>query len=587
MNDFNPNKKINLLPLPYIGMFDLDILYQTSDTELLYQILSKVNEISKSQNIIIDNFEKILEWANNMIETYTKEILLEWLNDGTLENMINQLGNIIRYYDTTIECLQDQTLLINQLVITKGYKNINDRGGATLFITENKLNDLSIKCYNGYATIINDVLNIRQYGNIDELLNFQQLIDYCYNNEISMYIPYGKYIINDNGDDISFYKNICSIYGDGNGSKIIAPIGSQKSLFEIKNIDVSNIIIENLWIGGNNNDFLGDYNTLNNIFYFNLGSNEYIRNITFNKLKIGKIKGYFIYQKAASNINYGILNCIVSDCEFYSQLMYAERCNMMLFRNNIVYRSVNNNDGRYAFNITDNLASYGITFVNNDVNLPSIFKKCNGLNFISEYYEIGNIDNPTNECVILFEDCRIEMSSCNVSNNVYSKCVVLKGNTYGTIKNSQFFSSIEIDYVLYTDNKGIRPMDIKSSSFSTLTKTGLTNCVIYGYTYKKDYSNDSGVTGYFEITPLNDKSIILTLYIKLNSGAFRTFELPITTFYSSIPLIISNNLNKLTGYTYQFEKALESDIYITSVIPCDMFSNIMNQQGFKLINKEG
>ena len=91
MSDFNPNKKINFLPLPYIGMFDLDLLYQTSDTELLYQILSKVNEIAESQNIIINNFEKVLEWANEQIEKYTKEQLQEWLDDGTLENMIRTM----------------------------------------------------------------------------------------------------------------------------------------------------------------------------------------------------------------------------------------------------------------------------------------------------------------------------------------------------------------------------------------------------------------------------------------------------------------------------------------------------------------
>lgn len=45
MSDFNTNKKIKFLPLPYIGMFDLDLIYQASDVELLYQILSKVNEI--------------------------------------------------------------------------------------------------------------------------------------------------------------------------------------------------------------------------------------------------------------------------------------------------------------------------------------------------------------------------------------------------------------------------------------------------------------------------------------------------------------------------------------------------------------
>ena len=93
MSDFQTNKKLNLLPLPYIGMYDLDLIYQTSDVELLYQILSKVNEIAQSQNIIIDNFEKVLDWAQNQIETYTKEQLQEWLDDGTLRKLINEILN--------------------------------------------------------------------------------------------------------------------------------------------------------------------------------------------------------------------------------------------------------------------------------------------------------------------------------------------------------------------------------------------------------------------------------------------------------------------------------------------------------------
>ena len=95
MSNFNQNKKIKFLPLPYIGMFDLDLIYQTSDVELLYQILSKVNEIAQSQNIIIDNFEKVMDWAQNQIEIYTKEQLQEWLDDGTLSDIINDALNKI------------------------------------------------------------------------------------------------------------------------------------------------------------------------------------------------------------------------------------------------------------------------------------------------------------------------------------------------------------------------------------------------------------------------------------------------------------------------------------------------------------
>lgn len=87
---FQNANKIKFMPLPYIGMFDLDLIYQTSDAELLYQVLFKVNEIAKSQNIIVDNFQKVIEWATEQIETFTRQQLQEWLSDGTMGDIINE-----------------------------------------------------------------------------------------------------------------------------------------------------------------------------------------------------------------------------------------------------------------------------------------------------------------------------------------------------------------------------------------------------------------------------------------------------------------------------------------------------------------
>lgn len=87
---FQNANKIKFMPLPYIGMFDLDVIYQTSDAELLYQVLYKLNEIAKSQNIIVDNFEKVVQWATEQIETFTRQQLQEWLSDGTMADIINE-----------------------------------------------------------------------------------------------------------------------------------------------------------------------------------------------------------------------------------------------------------------------------------------------------------------------------------------------------------------------------------------------------------------------------------------------------------------------------------------------------------------
>lgn len=69
MSDFNANKKIKFLPLPYIGMFDLDLIYQSSDVELLYQLLEKVNALIQNVNQINANVVQLVnEIINNAIQ---------------------------------------------------------------------------------------------------------------------------------------------------------------------------------------------------------------------------------------------------------------------------------------------------------------------------------------------------------------------------------------------------------------------------------------------------------------------------------------------------------------------------------------
>lgn len=114
----NNSNKIKFLPLPYIGLFDLDLIYQTSDVELLYQILSKVNEIAQSQNIIVESFQKVLEWASTQIENYTKEQLQTWISDGTIADIINnELFNDLKEQIENLENTKTNLTEYNQNII--------------------------------------------------------------------------------------------------------------------------------------------------------------------------------------------------------------------------------------------------------------------------------------------------------------------------------------------------------------------------------------------------------------------------------------------------------------------------------------
>lgn len=194
------------MPLPYIGMFDLDVIYQTSDAELLYQVLYKLNEIAKSQNIIIDNFQKVIEWATEQIEKFTKEQLEEWLNDGTLENMILALGNVVKYIDTTDQMIETTNLVSGMTIITKGYYSINDGGGATFNIQSDNA-PISIALSNGlYAIpIYKTPFNIRIMGCGEQIHNNESIINTLLNiDNLDIYIPNGTYYVS---NTIQMLKN--------------------------------------------------------------------------------------------------------------------------------------------------------------------------------------------------------------------------------------------------------------------------------------------------------------------------------------------------------------------------------------------
>ena len=63
------NSNIKKIPMPFIGMFDLDVIYQTSDIEMLYQLLEKVNALINNVNQINANIISLVnEIINNALQ---------------------------------------------------------------------------------------------------------------------------------------------------------------------------------------------------------------------------------------------------------------------------------------------------------------------------------------------------------------------------------------------------------------------------------------------------------------------------------------------------------------------------------------
>lgn len=560
-------------------------------------LIKKYKELGDDYNTLVQIYEEIKKQYDEIldnIEIITIQQLQKWLDDGTLENLISSLGGIVRVFDTT-ENMIISPILVNGLVVkTLGYSTVNDGGGA-LFLIENSISDeyFQFNCGKGlYATlIINDkMINIKQVGMVNSLTNFQTFLDFCTSNNYDIFIPKGNYLITDNGTNTYFYRfntTLVNIIGEGLESRILIPRGVQKSLFYISGINAETIIFKNFSVGINDNDrYLGDYASGNHIFYFDLETSDFIRNVTFTNLFISKVTGYFIYQLASSNINNGITNCVIQNSSFYSQCIYADKVNMMIIENNIVYRTTTGLDGRYAFNMSNNQGSYTLTFRNNQVDLPSIFNNIHGINFDNEYYESGaNIENPTTEALIKFTNCYIYMENSNFTSQDFTHCILIEGSdVFATIINSQFnLLAISSNYALESDNNYTIPFKIINSTFLSQTSQGVynnysTNVIMYNKTYKADFN---GAT--ILLTLLDYKNVLLEIYND-NNSAFKTFTIPVYGLLTPIIINSTNKLNYISGFTFQLENTItDTQFNISTILPCTIISKQFKTYNFELV----
>lgn len=318
----NSNKKIKFLPLPYIGMFDLDLIYQTSDVELLYQILSKVNEIAQSQNIIIDNFEKILDWAQNQIEQYTKEQLQEWLDDGTLETLFK---NVFSPYNNVQEMINDSNIKENNLCVTLGYYEVNDKGFNTWHVIKTQpTTGYYVQLSNGLYAIRNNtgINNIMQYGVKADFEEPQQtLIQKAIDESTVLYFNEGIYFVSlATPYSLNCHDNLTII---GNNSTIKGIGNYQDSYYTVIGCSNKNILIKNITIDGAKElvTVTGEHGMGSTV----TGDNVMFENVTFQNC-FGD--GIIIDQNAK---NIMLINCIFDSCR--RQGITITGCNGVMIKN--------------------------------------------------------------------------------------------------------------------------------------------------------------------------------------------------------------------------------------------------------------
>lgn len=464
---FQNANKIKFMPLPYIGMFDLDVIYQSSDAELLYQVLYKINEIAKSQNIIIDNFQKVIEWATEQIEQFTKEQLEEWLNDGTLENVILALGQVVKYFDTTEEMKNIDNLVDGMTVITKGYYNAND-GGSGIFLITNQQNDntFQIQCAGGlYASLINGIY-ARQYG-LGHSTDDSELMQQVYNVTNHIIFKDGTYYFNIDITDKPYTFDCvnANIQNIGNGYCFNYNSNSQNNTIEFKNITfnlnntggaiflnkisfINAIVKENKIINCN---FIGNIGYSGNMVNLSYGSNYVIDKCYFDN-SVNRIDEPVFNVSSNAIVITGVINSIITDC-FITSLNYA----IAITNGTHTNEGIQISNNQFLHCIRDitmfNVGNFKNLFITITNNLFDMIHECgiyltNSNNSIISDNWFG-LTYKNNSSGVIIESSNNNSMFNNVSNNTFVGSNTLTNNSGITYNGT---SSIESSYLICTNN---------------------------------------------------------------------------------------------------------------------------------------
>lgn len=281
-------------------------VYDFSDMtneELRCKFFQKLQECIE----LCNNSSDILRWLKNEgLEKEVNELLTQWEEDGTLENLINidmlnkkldkeifnnttetinnnittinkQLDNKTSF-SSTVTTMKTTNYKIGDVVKTLGYYNENDGGDGYYIIREKKDNDIedngSIHFLNNNLVaellIIDKEINILQFGaKNDKSTDIGSLLNNLMSKYKSIYIPKGEYLVETtitpfgennlyidgtlhyNGDNScilikTMYNKITTfdIYAEGNAIKLLNDTNESKCAYNY--LDLKGFVRSNL-----------------------------------------------------------------------------------------------------------------------------------------------------------------------------------------------------------------------------------------------------------------------------------------------------------------------------------------------------
>lgn len=396
----------------------------------LILISDKLNEVIDSQNNLGEQFQQLKEFVDKQLQTYTKEQLQEWLDDGTFRNLINNALGIITVFDTTEQMLASTSLQVGQTVQTNGYYEVGDGGGAR-FVVTNEENNLSLKSKNNlFCNIVDENITLNKLGGkksilFDSLPIAQKIIDEGH----TLIIEEGEY----NFNGILNLKTNSIISGNGrpkincNGVNIVStsssPYSQRIRYVTIENIEFNGLTIQSPGIVIQNFGYI----TLNNVRIHNFnvglsiisGSEMYIENSEI----YGNNQNIYILrnndaESDIANVFFNVVN-ISNANNSIGEIYNARSC---YFNNCSI---VNSGKGGLTINSSLNLRALLITFENcqfeNASEIASV--KNNGCENIKFYNctqsPSGNYSFENNYGLMTFTNC--------IFSAIYAKIFLING----------------------------------------------------------------------------------------------------------------------------------------------------------------
>lgn len=476
-----------------------------------------------------DTLVQIYELVKKDINDITIEQLQKWLDDGTLETLINQdlFNSKIGYYDTVADMVADSELSENNICKTLGYYTVNDGGGGLYQIysrgSESNLGD-NVYLNNGLTAKLikeSNVTRLSQYGIKTGSENDNApLINYAisqFNNTGGIIeIPIGIYYVKQQINLTNYVKVIgeASTQMDSNvlSTLYFDPPSPTDMFTHSEDIEqygyIFGIELKNFEIVGGTNA-----NILLNLNHF---ARSKIENVTTKNANI------------ALYINYGMTNYI-EKCT----ILYAKKYGVLVDNYDLTTTVYINKC--YIGNSANNENSQAIYICRNSTN-GLWFNEC-----VIESMQKAITISPENN--VFFNNCYFENCPSIANENIFNLGLLADESsiTNSGVDNTQAPSTYYEDGLISVSNCHIQTLQYSNSCY--LFNLG------YLYNLSLNNTNINGLTGLLQNNPQN-------IMISVNNCSFRSMQSALTisnnTFLNNVRDIDRNSIFNNNDYFKKF-----------------------------------